>query len=101
MSSTGEVIALYGGPDFVKNSRNWATTPRPTASTFKAYALAAGLKDGYSLFDTFNGNTWLPPGDSEPRTQRVQPPVRRLGQPDEGNDRFDQHRVRGSHYPNG
>ena len=47
--NTGEVLALYGGPDYVKNSRNWATTPRPTASTFKTYALAAGLKDGYSL----------------------------------------------------
>ena len=45
--ATGEVLALYGGPDYVKNSRNWATTPRPTASTFKTYALAAGLEDGY------------------------------------------------------
>ena len=64
--NTGEVIALYGGPDFVKNSRNWATTPRPTASTFKAYALAAGLKDGYSLLSRFNGNTFTPPGDARP-----------------------------------
>jgi membrane peptidoglycan carboxypeptidase len=64
--NNGEVIALYGGPDFVKNSRNWATTPRPTASTFKAYALAAGLKDGYSLLSKFNGNTFTPPGDSKP-----------------------------------
>ncbi len=64
--NSGEVIALYGGPDYVKNSRNWATTPRPTASTFKAYALAAGLKDGFSLRNTFNGNTWTPPGDRSP-----------------------------------
>ena len=64
--NNGEVIALYGGPDFVKNSRNWATTPRPTASTFKAYALAAGLKDGYSLLSRFNGNTFTPPGDARP-----------------------------------
>ncbi|HEX6757849.1 MAG TPA: transglycosylase domain-containing protein [Propionibacteriaceae bacterium] len=64
--NSGEVIALYGGPDFVKNSRNWATTPRPTASTFKTYALAAGLEDGFSLLDTFNGNTWTPPGDKNP-----------------------------------
>ena len=64
--NSGEVIALYGGPDFVKNSRNWATTPRPTASTFKAYALAAGLKDGYSLFSKFNGNSFTPPGESRP-----------------------------------
>ena len=61
---TGEVLALYGGPDFVKNSRNWATTPRPTASTFKTYALAAGLDDGFSLRSTFMGNTFTPPGDS-------------------------------------
>ena len=61
---SGEVLALYGGPDYVENSRNWATTPRPTASTFKTYALAAGLEDGYSLNSTFNGNTFTPPGDS-------------------------------------
>jgi membrane peptidoglycan carboxypeptidase len=64
--NSGEVIALYGGPDFVENSRNWATTPRPTASTFKTYALAAGLKDGYNLSSKFNGNTWTPPGDKKP-----------------------------------
>lgn len=63
---TGAVLALYGGPDYVKNSRNWATTARPTASTFKTYALAAGLKDGYSLQSTFNGNTFTPPGDGKP-----------------------------------
>ena len=64
--NSGEVIALYGGPDFVKNSRNWATTPRPTASTFKTYALAAGLKDGFSLLSKFKGNTFIPPGESKP-----------------------------------
>jgi membrane peptidoglycan carboxypeptidase len=64
--NSGEVVALYGGRDFVKNSRNWATTARPTASTFKTYALAAGLKDGYSLHDTFSGNTFTPPGESKP-----------------------------------
>ncbi len=61
---SGEVLALYGGPDYVENSRNWATTARPTASTFKTYALAAGLKAGNSLNSTFNGNTFTPPGDS-------------------------------------
>ena len=64
--NSGEVIAIYGGPDFIQNSRNWATTPRPTASTFKTYALAAGLKDGFSLLSKFNGNTWTPPGDKKP-----------------------------------
>ena len=61
---TGEVLALYGGPDFIENSRNWATTARPTASTFKTYALAAGLDDGFSLDSRFNGNTFTPEGDS-------------------------------------
>ncbi len=63
---TGAVLALYGGPDYIKNSRNWATTPRPTASTFKTYAVAAGLKDGFSLRTILKGNTWTPPGDSTP-----------------------------------
>ncbi|GAA1832754.1 transglycosylase domain-containing protein [Microlunatus capsulatus] len=61
--NTGEVLALYGGPNYVKNSRNWATTPRPTASTFKTYALAAGLKDGYSLHSLFRGSSFNLPGD--------------------------------------
>ena len=61
--SSGAVLALYGGPDYIKNSRNWATTARPTASTFKAYALAAGLKDGESLYSTFHGNSFKLPAD--------------------------------------
>jgi membrane peptidoglycan carboxypeptidase len=58
---SGEVLALYGGPNYVKNSRNWATTARPTASTFKTYALAAGLKDGYSLRSAFRGSSFYLP----------------------------------------
>ncbi|QGF23762.1 transglycosylase domain-containing protein [Raineyella fluvialis] len=57
-SRTGEVLALYGGDDFVKNSRNWATTARMTGSTFKAFGLVAGLRDGFTLRSTFNGNTF-------------------------------------------
>ena len=64
--NSGAVLALYGGPDYIKNSRNWATTARPTASTFKAYALAAGLDDGYSLRSTFHGNTFSLPNDPIP-----------------------------------
>ena len=82
--NSGEVIALYGGPDFVKNSRNWATTARPTASTFKTYALAAGLKDGFSLFSTIQWQHLDPAGRQEPGAQRVQPPVRPFGRPDQG-----------------
>jgi membrane peptidoglycan carboxypeptidase len=64
--SSGDVLALYGGPDFVENSRNWATTARPTASTFKAYTLAAGLENGFSLRSRFHGNTWKYPTDNVP-----------------------------------
>ena len=32
--------SLLRRPDFVKSSRNWAATARPTASTFKTYAPA-------------------------------------------------------------
>ena len=64
--SSGNVLALYGGPDFVENSRNWATTARPTASTFKAFTLAAGLENGFSLRSRFHGNTWEIPGDPIP-----------------------------------
>jgi membrane peptidoglycan carboxypeptidase len=62
-NATGEVIALYGGADYVANNRNWATTPRQTASVFKPFALAAGLRDGFNLYDTFQGNTFTPRGD--------------------------------------
>lgn len=61
---TGEILSLYGGPDYVESSRNWATTPRPTASVFKINALIAALKDGMSLQTMLNGNTVTPPGES-------------------------------------
>lgn len=61
---TGEVLAMYGGDDYVKNSRNWATTDRPAASTFKPYAAVAGLRNGFSLRSQLNGNTFTPAGDS-------------------------------------
>lgn len=64
--NTGAVIALYGGPDFVKDSRNWATTARPTGSTFKPYALAAALDQGFTLSDTLNGSQFTPPGEGTP-----------------------------------
>lgn len=63
----GEILALYGGPDFVKDSRNWATTPRPTASVFKINALVAGLQNGMSLNTVLEGdNNLVPRGESTP-----------------------------------
>jgi membrane peptidoglycan carboxypeptidase len=61
---SGEVLAMYGGPDYVASSRNWATTDRAAASTFKAYAVVAGLRNGFSLRSTLNGNTFTPKGDT-------------------------------------
>ena len=64
--SSGGVLALYGGPDFVKNSRNWATTARPTGSTFKPYALGTAFTQGFTLSDIFNGSSFTPPGENVP-----------------------------------
>ncbi|MDK9351396.1 transglycosylase domain-containing protein [Propionibacterium freudenreichii] len=61
---TGEVYALYGGPDFLKSQINWATTARPAASTFKAWALVAGLRNGFTLNSTLTGSTFTPNGDN-------------------------------------
>jgi membrane peptidoglycan carboxypeptidase len=63
---SGEVLALYGGPDYLQSSWNYATRPRMAASTFKTYALAAGLRNGFTLSSRLNGNTFTPTGDSAP-----------------------------------
>lgn len=63
---TGEVMAIYGGDDYLVNSRNWATTPRFAASTFKAYGIVAGLRNGFSLQSVFKGSTFTPEGDDQP-----------------------------------
>ena len=63
-TGTGGLLALYGGRDYVENSRNWATTRRPAASTFKTFATIAGLRNGFSLDSVFNGDTFTPRGDT-------------------------------------
>ncbi len=66
-ATTGGVIALYGGnDDYIENTRNWATTARPAASTFKTYAAIAGMRNGFSLKSSLNGDTYTPDGDSVP-----------------------------------
>ncbi len=54
---TGAVRALYGGPDYVASDYNWALAGAQPGSSFKPFALLAGLRDGFSLNDTFNGNS--------------------------------------------
>ena len=55
---TGEVIAMYGGRDFVQNQINNATTPFAQAgSTFKPFALAAATEAGIGLGTVWNGDS--------------------------------------------
>lgn len=56
---TGGVLAMYGGnDDYVKQQRNWATTIRPTGSTFKTWELVAALRQGYPLNYQLRGFTF-------------------------------------------
>ena len=63
---TGEVVALYGGPDYVASQLNWATKPRMAGSTFKPYALIAALRNGLTLSTSLRGSSFTPPGDPGP-----------------------------------
>ena len=55
---TGEVVALYGGADFVEDQINNATQPFAQAgSTFKPFALAAAVEQGIPLSSQWNGNS--------------------------------------------
>lgn len=55
---TGEIVALYGGENYLKNQLNDATQATALAgSTFKPFALAAALEDGISLYSTWDGSS--------------------------------------------
>ena len=55
---TGEVLALYGGPDYVKNSRNWATTAAPDRLDLQG--VRAGRRPGRRLQPQLHGSTATP-----------------------------------------
>ena len=67
-TATGGILAMYGGPDYTSDFTNYAVTPRAAGSTFKPWALVAGLRDGASLTDRFNGDTFTLKGESKPIT---------------------------------
>ncbi len=53
---TGEVVAIYGGEDYLKDQLNNATQAIGQAgSTFKPFALAAALENNVSLATVFSG----------------------------------------------
>jgi membrane peptidoglycan carboxypeptidase len=55
---TGEVVAMYGGPDYVTEPLNNATQAIAQAgSTFKTFALAAAFEQGIALDTIWNGDS--------------------------------------------
>lgn len=61
---TGALRGFYGGQDYLQSQINWAVAGGQAGSTLKPFALAAGIKDGYSLRDTFYGNSPITIGDT-------------------------------------
>ncbi|MDP3971552.1 MAG: transglycosylase domain-containing protein, partial [Candidatus Nanopelagicales bacterium] len=60
---TGEVVAMYGGSDYLENQYSDADQATAMAgSTFKPFALAAALEEGIAIDSTWDG--------SSPRTIR-------------------------------
>lgn len=54
----GAIVALYGGPDFITQSRNAATQDAAQAgSTFKPFTLIAALEQGIGLDKRYNGRS--------------------------------------------
>jgi membrane peptidoglycan carboxypeptidase len=55
---TGEIVALYGGKDYLINQFNNATQATTQAgSTFKPFALVAALEQGIPLTSTWDGQS--------------------------------------------
>lgn len=69
--ATGEVKAFYGGPKYFERMQNNSTQDTAQAgSTFKPFALVAGLEAGYRLNDTFNGSSVTFPNNGNPWTPK-------------------------------
>jgi membrane peptidoglycan carboxypeptidase len=54
---TGALLGFYGGQNYLDSQLNWAALGGSPGSAFKPFALAAGLKAGFALKDTFDGNS--------------------------------------------
>jgi membrane peptidoglycan carboxypeptidase len=62
---TGAIRGFYGGQDYLQSQINWAVAGGQAGSILKPFAVAAGIKDGYSLRDTFDGNSPITVGDTD------------------------------------
>ena len=54
---TGAVRGFYGGQDYLQSQINWAATGGMAGSTIKPLTVAAAIKQGFSLKDTFQGDS--------------------------------------------
>ena len=54
---TGALKGFYGGQDYLQSQLNWAVAGGSVGSTMKPVTLATALEAGYSLKDTFDGNS--------------------------------------------
>ena len=62
----GEIMAMYGGEDYLTRARNTATQDRAQAgSTFKPFGLLAGIEAGVSLTDRYNSSSPYEVGGQE------------------------------------
>ena len=63
---TGALLGFYAGQDYLKSQLNWAALGDAPGSSFKPFALVAGLEAGFSLKDTFQGSSpyRFPNGDT-------------------------------------
>ena len=67
---TGAVRGMFAGQNYLDSQINWAVAGGQAGSTFKPFALAAGIKDGFSLKDTFDGDSpYVFPDGSEIENQ--------------------------------
>ncbi|MFT4265114.1 MAG: transglycosylase domain-containing protein, partial [Nocardioides sp.] len=54
---TGALVGFYGGQDFLTSEINWASAGGMAGSTMKPFTLTAAIQAGFSLKDTFDGNS--------------------------------------------
>lgn len=65
-NKSGALMGFYAGQNFLKSEINWATSKEQPGSGFKPFALAAALTAGWTLSNTFDGNSPLILADGTP-----------------------------------